>query len=264
MDIVIIRGGGDVATGIAHSLFMSGFNVVILEIKNPLSVRRAVSFSEAIYEKEVIVEGVKAVHVKGIGGIYNSINKGEIPVFVDEAGECIKILKPIAVVDSILAKKNLGTTREMAPITIGVGPGFETGVDVDLVVESIRGHNLGKVLYEGSAQVDTGIPGTIMGYSEERVIRALKDGIISNIYKIGDYVEKDTPICKIGDEYICAGISGIVRGLIKDGLSVSKGLKIGDIDPRSMRINAFTISDKARSIGGGVLEALLYLRKEEK
>lgn len=263
MDIVIIRGGGDVATGIAHRLFMSGFNVVILEIKTPLSVRRTVSFSEAIYEKEVIVEGVKAVHVKEIKDIYKSINSGEIPVFIDETGECIKALNPIAVVDSILAKKNLGTTKDMAPITIGIGPGFEAGVDVDLVVESIRGHNLGKVLYTGSAQRDTGIPGTIMGYSEERVIRASRDGIIYNIYKIGDFVEKATPICKIEDEYIYATITGTIRGLIKDGLLVNKGLKIGDIDPRGMTINAFTISDKARSIGGGVLEAILYLKRRE-
>ena len=261
MDIVIVRGGGDIATGIAHRLFMSGFNVVILEIKNPSSIRRAVCFSEAIYENEIIVEGVKAVHVKEIKDIHQSINNGEIPVLIDEVGECIKTLNPIAVVDSILAKKNLGTTRDLAPITIGVGPGFEAGVDVDLVVESMRGHNLGKVLHTGKAQENTGIPGIIMGYGEERVIRASRDGIISSIHKIGDIVEKGTPICKIEDEYINARISGVIRGLIKDGLLVSKGLKIGDIDPRGIKTNAFTISDKARAIGGGVLEAILYLQR---
>lgn len=263
MEIVVIRGGGDIATGVAHRLYMAGFNIVILEIEKPLSIRRTVSFSEAIYEGEVRVEDVKAVHVKDVQDIYAEINKNNIPVFIDKLGESICILKPIAVVDCILAKKNLGTTRDLGPITIGVGPGFEAGVDVDLVIESMRGHNLGRVIHSGKAQENTGIPGIIMGYGEERVIRASRDGIIINLYKIGDYVEKDTPICKIEDEYIYATISGVIRGLIKEGLFVNKGLKIGDIDPRGISINTSTISDKARAIGGGVLESILFLQRRK-
>ncbi|MEW8974351.1 MAG: selenium-dependent molybdenum cofactor biosynthesis protein YqeB [Tissierellaceae bacterium] len=257
MDIVAIRGGGDIATGIAHRLYMAGFKIVIFEIEKPLSIRRRVCFSEAIYEDAVVVEGINAVHVKKMEDIESEISKGNIPVYIDGSCNSIRALNPSVVVDSILAKRNLGTTRDLASITIGIGPGFEAGIDVDAVIESKRGHNLGRVIYRGKAQENTGIPGVIMGHGEDRVIRATRDGNIINLYEIGDKVEKGTPICKIEDEYIYAKITGIIRGLIKDGLFVNKGLKIGDIDPRMIEENAFTISDKARAIGGGVLEAIL-------
>ncbi|HAE91889.1 MAG TPA: molybdenum hydroxylase, partial [Tissierella sp.] len=178
MDTIIIRGGGDIATGIGYRLYMAGFKVVILDIEKPLAIRRKVSFCEAIYMGEISVEGVKAVLAKNLDEIYNTINRGAIPVYVDEKGEIINRLNPIAVVDSILAKKNLGTTKNMAPITIGVGPGFEAGVDVDLVVETKRGHFLGKVIHNGKAENNTGIPGDVMGYKEERIIRASANGIL--------------------------------------------------------------------------------------
>lgn len=259
MDIVIIRGGGDIATGIAYRLYMAGFKVGILEIENPSSIRRKVSFSEAIYEDEVVVEGVKAVHVKRVKDIYDQMDRGNIPVYIDGEGESIREIKPIVVIDSILAKKNLGMSKDLAQNTIAVGPGFEAGVDVDLVIESMRGHDLGKVIHEGRADENTGIPGVISGYGEERVIRATEDGYIENLKSIGDIVEENTPICKIGDEYVYSQISGVVRGLIREGFLVHKGMKIGDIDPRGIVENSFTISDKARSVGGGVLEGIMYL-----
>ena len=181
---------------------------------------------------------------------------------MDEKGEVINRLNPMVVVDSILAKKNLGTTKNMAPITIGVGPGFEAGVDVDLVVETKRGHFLGKVIHNGKAENNTGIPGDVMGYKEERIIRASANGIFKSYYDIGSKIEAGEIVCETGGVKIPAKISGILRGIIKEGLYVKEGLKIGDIDPRGIDDYAYTISDKARAVGGGVLEGIMYLMKE--
>lgn len=264
MELIVIRGGGDIATGIAHRLFNAGYKVIILDIEKPLAIRRKVSFCEAIYSGEIVVEGVKAVLAKNLDEIYKAIDDGAIPVYIDENGEIISSIKPMIVVDSILAKINLGTTKDMAPITIGVGPGFEAGVDVDLVVETNRGHFLGKVIYNGKAADDTGIPGEIMGYKEERVIRSESSGVFKAYYDIGDKVENGDTICDVGGVKIIAKLSGILRGIIKDGLYVKKGLKIGDIDPRGIEEYAYTISEKARAIGGGVLEAIMYLSRERR
>lgn len=264
MELIIVRGGGDLATGVSYRLFMAGFNVVVLDIQEPTSIRRRVSFSEAIYSSEIIVEGVKGILAKNLKEIYQAIDHGFIPVYVDEKMEIIDSIKPLVLVDSIIAKENLGMTKALAPITIGVGPGFEAGVDVDLVVESKRGHFLGKVIHKGKAEDNTSIPGDVMGFREERIIRAESNGIIKSFYNIGDRVEVGDQVCEINGIKIIAKISGILRGMIKDGIYVSKGLKIGDIDPRGIEEYAYTISDKARSIGGGVLEAIMYLRKERK
>ena len=263
MDIVIVRGGGDLGTGVAYRLFKAGYKVLILDIEEPLSIRRKVSFSEAIYDGQIIVEDIQAVLSRNLEEIYKAIDYGFIPVYVDPKGEIIKEIKPFAVVDSIIAKKNLGTTRSFAPITIGVGPGFEAGVDVDLVVESKRGHNLGKVIYKGMAEINTGIPGNNMGFTEERILRTGASGIIKNFYEIGDKVEKGDIICEVNGIKTLAEISGILRGIIREGIYVKEGLKIGDIDPRGIREYAFTISDKALSIGGGVLEGIMYLSKRQ-
>lgn len=262
MEVIVVRGGGDLATGIAYRLFKSGFKVVILDIKEPTSIRRKVSFSEAIYSGEIVVEGVKAVLASNLNELYKIMDNGFIPVYVDKKGEIIKNIKPLAVIDSIIAKINLGTTKDLAPITIGVGPGFESGVDVDLVVESNRGHFLGRVIHNGNAEDDTGIPGNIMGFKEERIIRSSADGIIQNFYNIGDRVEVGDLVCEVEGKAVEAKISGILRGMIKEGIYVNKDMKIGDIDPRGIREYAYTISDKGRAIAGGVLEAIMYLRKE--
>ncbi|CAK7075397.1 molybdenum hydroxylase [Tissierella sp. P1] len=261
MELIIIRGGGDIATGIGHRLFMAGFKVIILDIEKPLAIRRRVSFCEAVYNGEIIVEGVKAILTRNLEEIYEAINNGIIPVYIDGKGEIINSIKPIAIIDSILAKKNLGTTKDMAPMTIGIGPGFEAGVDVDLVVETKRGHFLGKVIHKGKAEDDTGIPGDILGYKEERIIRAEANGIFKSYYNIGDKVEVGDIICETSGQKVRARISGILRGIIKEGLYVEKGLKIGDIDPRGIEEYVYTISDKARAVGGGALEGIMYLRK---
>lgn len=260
MELVIVRGGGDIATGICHRLFQAGFNVLILDIEEPTTIRRIVAFSEAIYSREIEVEGVRAVHVKGIEDIYHEINKGNIPVYIDPTGEVIEELSPLAVVDSILAKKNLGTNMDMAPITIGVGPGFEAGKDVDLVIETKRGHYLGKVIYEGSTIPNTSIPGNILGHTEDRKITASAEGEVKPLVEIGDMVEKGQVICRVGETDVVAKISGIVRGMIIEGISVTKGYKIGDIDPRGDRENVYTISEKARAVGGGVLEGIMHIK----
>lgn len=259
MDIIIVRGGGDLGTGVAYRLFKSGYKVVILDIEEPLTIRRNVSFSEAIYSEEIVVEGVQAVLAKDKEQIYQAIDYGFIPVYIDPKGKIISEIKPFAVVDCIVAKKNLGTTKSLAPITIGVGPGFEAGVDVNLVIESKRGHNLGKVIHKGMAEPNTGIPGDTMGFREERIVRAGASGKIENFYKIGDMVEEEDILCEIDGVKTYAQISGILRGMIKDGIYVKEGLKIGDIDPRGIREYAFTISDKAMAIGGGVLEGIMHL-----
>ena len=261
MDMIILRGGGDIATGIAHRLYQSGFHVVISEIEKPTAIRRRVSFCEAIYSGEIEVEGVKAV-LSSKGEVLENLKLGLLPVVIDENCSLAYDLKPLAVIDSILAKKNLGTKKDMAPITVGVGPGFSAGGDVDLVVETNRGHHLGKVIDKGKAMDNTGIPGTIQGYTAERVVRAAAEGQVKNIKKIGDIVKADDILCTTGGVEVRANIDGVIRGLIKDGLEVEKGMKIGDIDPRAIVEYTYTISDKARAVGGGVLEAIMRLRSD--
>lgn len=262
MSLVVVRGGGDIASGVIHRLFMCGYKVVVLEVEKPTAIRRTVSFCEAIYRKNIVIEGVNGVFVEDLNGVNKALNLSCIPVIIDAEGEIINDLKPLAVVDAIIAKKNLGTNRKMALITIGIGPGFHAGKDVDIVIESQRGHSLGKVLYNGTAAENTNLPGTINGYNEERVLRSPCDGIVQPFFSIGDYITKEDVICMVGGEEVVARISGILRGMIKEAMQVYKGMKIGDIDPRGVREYAFSISDKARAIGGGVLEGLLHFEKK--
>lgn len=262
---VIIRGGGDLATGVAEVLYQSGFKILILDIAKPSSIRRSVCFSEAIYDGETKVEDIICKKVENENEIESCWNKKIIPIMVDEKGEIIKKIKPDVVVDSIIAKKNLGTTKDMAPITIALGDGFEAGKDVDIVIETMRGHNLGRIITNGRAMKNTGIPGEIKGVSKDRVIYSLADGKFSSIKKIGDTVQKDKIIGYVGDVEIRGKISGVLRGIIREGYQVTKNMKIGDIDPRiEEKNNCFTISDKARSLGGAVLRAIMFRLKEER
>lgn len=271
--LIICRGGGDLATGIVHRLFRAGYQVLILETAEPAAIRRQVSFCEAVYEGTATVEGVTAerIYTAKKQAVEEVLQRGRIPLLVDPDGRSIEVLKPDVVVDAIIAKKNLGTTKEMAPLVIGVGPGFTAGVDVDLVIESMRGHNLARILEEGSALPNTGIPGNIGGFTKERVIHAPTEGFIKNIHQIGDVVEAGTEIARIYENMdesgnfsgasvaVPATITGIIRGLIREGYHFPKGFKIADIDPREGELkNCFTISDKARSIGGSVLEAVCH------
>lgn len=260
--LIIVRGGGDLATGTIHRLWSAGFPVLVLEIEKPAAIRRYVSVCEAVYEGTVQVEDMSAVRISNAKEAEQVIQDGMVPVLVDPTGESIRALKPAVVVDAILAKKNLGTERSMAPLTIGLGPGFTAGEDVDLVVETMRGHDLGRLICQGSAVANTGTPGNIGGYTKERVLHAEAAGVLRGVSAIADLVEAGQVIAEIvkPDGEVCpvqATITGVLRGLIRDGYEVPKGFKIADIDPRKAeQKNCFTISDKARCIAGSVLEAV--------
>lgn len=263
-DIIVVRGGGDIASGAIQKLYRSGFKVLVLETETPSAIRRKVAFCEAVYEKEIEIEGIKARLVANDEEIQECWDSDILPVMIDSRGKVIERLKPLAVVDGILAKQNFGTKRSMALITIALGPGFSAPEDVDIVIETMRGHNLGRIIEEGRASENTGVPGIIAGFGIERVIYSDYSGVITNVEKIGNVVEKGDVIAVVGDNEIYASISGVLRGIIRDGYKVKKGLKIADIDPRiSEKDNCFTISDKARNIGGAVLESILYLKKKK-
>lgn len=259
-ETVLIRGGGDIASGTISRLHNCGFKLLVLEISQPTAIRRCVSFSEAVYDGTTTVEGITAELIDTPQSREITWEDGKVPILIDPTAASINTVKPFAVVDAILAKKNCGTTMDMAPITIGLGPGFYAGKDVHAAIETARGHQLGKIIYDGSALNATGIPGNIGGFTKERVLYAPLDGKIKVLKGIGDQVEKGETVARIGSMEILAQIPGFVRGMTRDGTKVRKGAKIGDIDPRlSERPNCFTISDKARSISGSVLEALLVL-----
>ncbi|WP_321330029.1 selenium-dependent molybdenum cofactor biosynthesis protein YqeB [uncultured Ilyobacter sp.] len=257
--LVVVRGGGDIATGIIHRLYRSGFKVIILEIEKPSHIRRKVAFAQVIYSGEMEIDGIRARYVDDFSEALMCVEEGIIPVMNDGDGEILKNNKINILVDAILAKINLGTKKEMADIVVGVGPGFTAGEDVDAVIESNRGHNLGRVITDGSAEPNTGIPGNIGGFSEERVVRAVSEGEIKVVRDIGSFVKRGDILATIQDKKVKAKIDGVLRGVINDGFYVSKGMKIGDIDPRGIEENCFTISDKARAVAGGVLEAVCYL-----
>ena len=266
-DLIIVRGGGDLATGTIYKLKKSGFPVLILEASEPSAIRRNVAFCEAVYQGIQTVEDMTCYLAKSLEQAQELLLEGNLVVLVDPAGESIGKLKPLAVVDAILAKKNLGTNRNMAPVTVALGPGFVAGVDVDAVIETKRGHNLGRVIWSGVAAPNTGIPGMIGGYGKERVIHCPAKGILRNVKNITDTVSKGEVIAIVetdnGIVPVEATLDGILRGLIRDGYPVNVGFKMADIDPRAEEYNnCFTISDKARCIAGGVLEAILQRRGE--
>ena len=262
-NLIIVRGGGDLATGTIYKLYQCGFPVLVLEVPKPSAIRRNAAFSEAVYEGNQTVEDVSCYLAESIADAERLLTEGKLTMLVDPKGEAITWLKPLAVVDAILAKKNLGTNRSMAPITVALGPGFEAGCDVDAVVETQRGHNLGRVLWQGKAAPNTGIPGIIGGYGKERVIYSPAAGILRNVCRITDTVKQGQTIAVIETDTekipVIATLDGLLRGLIRDGYPVSKGFKIADIDPRVEEYNnCFTISDKSRCIAGGVVEAILH------
>lgn len=265
-NLIIVRGGGDLATGTVYKLHQCGFPVLVLETRAPSAIRRNVAFSEAVYQGTQTVEGVSCVLADSPEQAARWLQEGKLPVLVDPMGASIPFFRPLAVVDAILAKRNLGTSREMAPITVALGPGFAAGVDVDAVVETKRGHSLGRVLYRGSAIPNTGIPGIIGGYSAERVIHSPAAGRLRTVSHITDMVKKGQTIAVVetdkGEVPVTASLDGLLRGLLRDGYPVPQGFKIADIDPRLEEYdNCFTISDKARCIAGGVVEAIFHLKE---
>lgn len=261
-EIVVVRGAGDIATGAIQKLNRSGFKVVALEIEKPTSIRRRVCLSEAMYENEFKVEDVVAKRADSYNEIFSILNENKVCIVNDISGEIIKKIKPMAVVDATLCKKNIGTNRSMADITVALGPGYIAGKDVDIVVETNRGHNLGRLIFNGSAAKNTGVPGIIEGFGIERVIYSPCEGNIEIIKDIGSIVEEGETICIVGDKYVRASLTGVIRGMIRNGFYVNKGLKIADIDPRiNQKKNCYLISDKARCIGGAVLESIMMLRQ---
>ena len=245
--LVVIRGAGDIATGVALRLWRAGIQVAMTDLEKPTAIRRTVAFSQAIVHGEAVVEGVTARRAESPDQALELLKSGVIPVLADPEGACVPVLKPAAVVDAILAKKNLGTNITDAPVVIGVGPGFTAGTDCHAVVETMRGHTLGRALYEGSALPNTGIPGLIGGFAGERVLRAPADGVFHQLLDIGAQV-------KLGD------IAGEVGGVsMPEGTPVHKGMKSGDVDPRCKIEHCYCASDKALAVGGGVLEAVLFL-----
>ena len=262
--LVLIRGAGDLASGIALRLWHSGMQVVMTEIPRPTAIRRTVAFSEAVIYGETRVEDVTAVLARDPEEALAMLKTGRLPVLVDPDCRCREELKPDALVDAILAKRNLGTKMTDAPVVVGVGPGFTAGVDCHAVVETMRGHTLGRVYLEGSPLPNTNVPGLIGGFAGERVLRAPADGVFTGTHRIGDLVEAGETVGHVAGLPMVCTISGVLRGLIADGVEVRKGMKSGDVDPRAKAEYCHTCSDKALAIGGGVLEAILRISNQEK
>ena len=256
--LVLIRGAGDIATGIALRLYRSGLRVVMTDLPRPTAIRRTVCFSQAIVLGETTVEGVRAVRADTASQALERMAEGAVPVLPDPALTCLASLRPDALVDAILAKKNLGTHITDAPVVVGVGPGFTAGTDCHAVVETMRGHTLGRVIYDGAALPNTNIPGLIGGYAGERVLRAPADGVFHQILNIGDEVKAGDIAGEVDGQPMRCTIGGVLRGLLADGTPVHKGMKSGDVDPRCRPEYCTTASDKALAVGGGVLEAILH------
>ena len=250
---VLLRGGGDLATGVAHRLFKSGMNILITELAKPLVIRRTVAFASAVYDGEITIEGVKGILYKNLPEDFNDF----IPVLIDPECKTLKQFNPHVLVDVTMRKYNIGTKIDMAPLVIALGPGFTAGVDVHRVIETQRGHFLGSIIYKGSAEADTGIPGEIGGESRKRIVRSPADGIFICEKNIGDNISEGELIGYVNNTEVYADLSGLLRGIIKSGLYVTKNLKIGDIDPRAKKEYITTISDKARALGGSVLQAIM-------
>ena len=256
--IIGVKSAGEIASGIVCRLFQSNIrNIFMMETKIPLAVRRQVSFSEAVHDDKIIIEGVEGKKIASSDDIHHAWDENKIPVIVDPEWTCIQNVQPHVVIDAIIAKKNLGTSMSEAPLTIGLGPGFEAGIDVHVVIETNRGHNLGRVIFNGCPEANTGIPGSIKGFTHERVLRAPCSGKFTSDLDIGAMVKKDQVVGHVNGQDVIARIDGVLRGQIRNNTMVTNNLKIGDIDPRGRQEYCPSISEKARAIGGSVLEAIL-------
>ncbi|HEX6109646.1 MAG TPA: selenium-dependent molybdenum cofactor biosynthesis protein YqeB [Ktedonobacteraceae bacterium] len=260
--LVAVKGAGDLATGVIHRLKRAGFAVMATELPQPTVLRRTVAFAEAVTLGQMTVEGITAQRANSIEDIRIALANDFVPILVDPDGVTFKQMQPEVLVEATLSKYNSGITMNDAPIVIALGPGYEAGSDAHAVIETNRSHNLGRVYLEGGAESNTGIPGTIGGYAGERLLRAPCAGRLYGVRQIGDQVQEGevVAVVKLDNDTasITAAISGILRGLMRDDLVVSTGMKVGDVDPRAILEHCFTISDKSRAIGGGVLEAILY------
>jgi xanthine dehydrogenase accessory factor len=255
--LVLIRGAGDLATGVAARLHRCRFPVVMTELPQPLVVRRTVAFAEAVYEGEIQVEGIVARRVADVAAARLTLSQGAIPVLVDPEAACRTELAPAVLVDAIMAKHNTGTTIVDAPLVVALGPGFTAGVDCHVVIETNRGHGLGRAIYAGSAEADTGQPGNVGGKTGERILRAPVTGVVEAKAVIGERVVEGQVVAKLGDHAVHAKTTGVLRGMIRSGTHISRSVKIGDVDPRAEPAHCAMISDKALAIAGGVVEAIL-------
>ena len=262
--LILIKGAGDLGTGVAWRLHKAGFAVVIAELALPLVVRRTVAFASAIYEGAITVEGVAARRADSFDDARASSSAGIIPVLIDPDGHAIKELSPRVLVDAVMAKRNTGTRLDQAEFVVALGPGFTPGVDCHAVIETSRGHNLGRVWWHRASEPNTGVPGEIGGKSGDRVLRAPRAGVIIGVAQIGDRVARGQVIARVNDAAVIAPFDGMLRGLVHDGLMAQAGMKIGDIDPRANHDACFTISDKSLAIGGGAVEAVLTWMNEKK
>jgi xanthine dehydrogenase accessory factor len=254
---VVVRGGGDLGSGAIFRLHRAGFPVVVLELAAPLLVRRAVAFGDAAVSGVHAVEGITARRVARLADVDAVLDAGEIPLLVDPNGESLAALRPVVLVDARMEKRNLGTTIYDAPLVVALGPGFTAGVDCHAVIETNRGHALGRALYTGSAEPDTGEPGSVQGQTHSRILRAPADGFVEPLAEIGDSIAAGQVVANVAGQPVTAAFAGVLRGLVHSSARVTRGLKIGDLDPRARREHCFTISDKALAIGGGVLEAVM-------
>jgi xanthine dehydrogenase accessory factor len=255
---VLIRGAGEMASGVAYRLSRAGFQVAMTEIAEPLAVRRAVSFCEAVYDGRKQVEGLTACLVSGPAEALMAWKRNELPVLVDPGMTCRQELTPAVIVDALLAKRNTGLAPDLAPLTIGLGPGFSVPQDAHLVIETNRGHNLGRLIYEGRAAANTGQPGDIGGYTHQRVLRSPAVGIFTPLADLGQAVAAGQAVARVADQEVCAKVGGVLRGLIRPGIRVEEGWKVGDVDPRNQLEYLDTISEKARAVGGSVLEGIMH------
>jgi xanthine dehydrogenase accessory factor len=255
----IVKGGGDLGTGVVYRLHRAGLRVLVTELPQPMVIRRGVALAAAVYEDVVDVEGLSGRRVEGDQEIAAAWQRGEVPVLIDPEAVVASRLRPTVLIDAIMAKRNLGTRIDDAPVVIALGPGFVAGRDAHAVIETQRGHYLGRAIYEGAAAPNTGVPGSTQGMTRQRVLRATATGRFEAVCRIGDRVQAGQIVAHVNGEPVRTAIDGVVRGLLADGLEVETGLKVGDVDPRGVVEHCFHISDKALAIGGGVLEAVLYL-----
>jgi xanthine dehydrogenase accessory factor len=255
--LVVIKGAGDLASGVAYRLSRCGFPLLMTETAQPLAVRRGVAFAQAVYDGQMTVQKVSARRVEGVHAVPATLGQHIIPVLVDPQANCRSVLQPAVIVDAIMAKSNKGTSISDAPLVIALGPDFTAGVDCHAVVETCRGHDLGRVLWTGSAAPDTGVPGIVGGQGSRRVLRAPCSGRLHPLHAIGDLVAQDEVVATVQGSEVSAPFRGVLRGLIHESVELCAGMKIGDVDPRAVRDHCFSISDKALAIGGGVLEAIL-------
>jgi xanthine dehydrogenase accessory factor len=257
----LIRGAGDLATGAALSFHAAGFRVIMTELAQPLAIRRTVSFASAVYQGSQEVEGVRADRCDAAGWLA-AVDADRVAVLVDPRAEVLADAAPAVIVDAIMAKSNLGTSRVEGTVVIALGPGFTAGRDADAVVETARGHELGRIIREGSAQTDTGTPGEIAGRSSERVLRAPRDGRVTLLKSIGDLVTVGETVLLVGDTPVPAPFDGCLRGVISAEVRVTRGVKIGDVDPRGRPEFVHAVSDKARAVGRAALDAALLIGRE--